>query len=178
MTAEIRVTLDDDSRRRADDILGQLAEKASNVEGGLRNVGEALLRTTGERFDTETDPAGQPWAPLQLTTIMQRGCSGHILTVSGRLRRSISYEVSGATLRLGPNTVDAAAHQFGSTHEIRAKNAKALSVPIIGPRGFTRIPLKAVIVTIPARPYIGFGRKDEEAAREAVEEWLEVEPAN
>lgn len=173
---DLGIKLDEESAKRADSILGELADRAENIEGGLRNVGEALLRTQDERFDTETDPQGRAWAPLSLSTVVQRGGSGHILQVSRRLRSSGAYQVSGNSLRVGINAPPYdVVHQFGSTHEIRAKNAKALRVPVIGAGGAGFAFLKAVIVSIPARPIVGFGPKDEEAARDAVEEWLEVE---
>ncbi|MFG1409502.1 phage virion morphogenesis protein [Xanthobacter sp. VTT E-85241] len=175
MTATLAVTLDDDSRARADHILGQLADRAENVEGGLRNIGEALLKTTDERFANQQDPQGNAWVPLRPLTVDIRGSSGPILTVSGRLRKSVSYEVSGGTLRLGPNAVGDAVQQFGAT--IVPRNASALRIPLpVGTGG--RNAASAVFslrVVVPPRPYIGFGPKDEEAAREAVEEWLEVE---
>lgn len=172
MTVEIRIALDEASQARADAILSDLAERAANVEGALRNVGEALLETTDERFDTQTDPSGGKWAPLSGLTLRQRAELGHgpgpILTRSRRLRGSVSYQVSGSTLRLGPNTVDAAVHQFGAT--ITPKSASALRIPL-GSQGA----VFARSVTIPARPYIGFGPRDEEAARDALEDWLDVE---
>lgn len=174
----LQIKLDAKSTARAESILGELADRAENIEGGLRNVGEALLVTTDDRFVTETDPQGKRWAPLALTTVMMRGGSGPILQVSRRLRSSISYQVAGHVLRLGPNAPPYdTVHQFGSTHEIRAKNAKALKVPVVSAGGFGFAFLKAVIVSVPARPYIGFGPKDEEATRDAVEEWLGVEGA-
>ncbi|MDR6952669.1 phage gpG-like protein [Ancylobacter sp. 3268] len=176
MLIEVKVHLSPQDRARVESVFGDLVERTENIEGALPNVGEALLITTDERFDTETDPQGKAWAPLALTTIMLRGGSGHILSVSGRLRRSVSYNVSGNVLRLGPNAPPYdAAQQFGSTHEIRARNANALRVPFVGAGGFGFTFLKAVIVSIPARPYIGFGRRDEEAARDAIEDWLAVD---
>lgn len=173
---DLHIKLDEDDARRAGELLGRLADRAEDISGALGHIGEGLLNNTHDRFDSQTDPHGKPWAPLALTTIVQRGGGGHILNVSGRLRGSISYQVSGNVLRIGPNAPPYdAAHQFGSTHEIRAKPGKALKVPMIGAGGFGYAFLRAVIVPIPARPYIGFGPKDEETTRDAVEEWLEIE---
>ncbi|HEY9212070.1 MAG TPA: phage virion morphogenesis protein [Ancylobacter sp.] len=176
MSIDLRIRLDPETVARANRVLGRLADRAEDVSGGLRNVGEALLITLDDRFDTQTDPQGRAWAPLAATTVMLRGGGGHILTVSRRLRSSANYQVGGNILQVGVNAPPYdTVNQFGSTHEIRAKNGKALKVPVIGAGGFGFAFLKAVIVTIPARPYVGFGPRDEEAARDAIEDWLDVE---
>lgn len=176
MVGEIKIVLDENAASRVAATLGRLADRAENIGGGLRNVGEALLQTTDDRFGSQTDPQGRAWAPLSLSTILQRGGSGHILQVTGRLRGSISYNVSGNVLRIGANAPPYdTVHQFGSTHEIRAKNAKALRVPVVGAGGAGFAFLKAVIVTVPARPYIGFGPRDEQATRDAIEDWLAID---
>lgn len=169
----LKVTLDPETEARAEKLFGELADRAENIGGGLRNVGEALLQTTDDRFGSQTDPQGKPWAPLSKLTREIRGNDGPILTVSGRLRKSISYEVSGSTLRLGPNAQGDAVQQFGAT--ITPKATTALRIPLPAGAGAAAGAVFALRVTIPARPYIGFGPKDEDAAREAIDEWLEVE---
>jgi phage virion morphogenesis protein len=169
MSVTIRAHLDAASQARADKILAELEAKARNLAGGLKIVGEALLREQNRRFQTETDPDGKPWAKLAPLTVATRGgVSGPILRRSGQLMRSGAWQVSGATLRIGVNTIYAAVHQFGAT--IRPKTAGRLAVPL-GDGGFAR--LKSA--TIPARPMVGFGPRDEAAARGAVEDWLAVE---
>lgn len=172
--AEIRITLDEESLTRADAVLAEVVSRAENIEGALRNIGEALLETTDERFDSQSGPDGVAWQPLSVLTLRQRAEAGYgagpILTRSKRLRNSVSYQVSGSVLRLGPNTVDAAVHQFGAT--IAPKSAPALRIPL-GSQGA----VYAQRVTVPARPYIGFGPRDEEMSREALEDWLDVEGA-
>ncbi|MCJ8142958.1 phage virion morphogenesis protein [Ancylobacter sp. A5.8] len=173
---DLRIKLDEKEQARADSVLGELADRAENIEGGLRNVGEAILQVTDVLFETQTDPQGRPWAPLALTTIMLRGGSGHILQVSGRLRRSASYNVAGNVLRVGLNAPPYdTVHQFGSTHEINAKPGGALKVPVVGNAGFGFVLRASVIVSIPARPIIGFGPRHEEASRDAIEDWLAVD---
>lgn len=171
----LKITLDQTTAERAEALFGELADKAENVDGGLRNVGEALLQVTDDRFTSQTDPDGKAWTPLAALTQEIRGNDGPILTVSGRLRKSISYEVGGGSLRLGPNAQGDAVQQFGAT--IVPTNASALRIPLPAGTG-GRNEAGAVFslkVVVPARPYIGFGTKDEDAAQEAIEEWLEVE---
>lgn len=171
----LKITLDPKSEARAEKLFGELADRAENLDGGLRNVGEALLQVTDARFASQTDPDGTAWSPLAKLTQEIRGNAGPILTVSGRLRKSVSYEVGGSTLRLGPNAVGDAVQQFGAT--IVPRKASALRIPLPAGTGGRNAAsaVFALRVVVPARPYIGFGPTDEEAAREAVEEWLEVE---
>lgn len=165
----LQIKLNEDDARRAEELLGRLADKAEDISGALGHIGEGLLNNTHDRFGSQTEPQGKPWAPLSGLTVALRGGSGPILRVSGRLYDSINYQVSGNILRIGPNAPPYdAIHQFGG--RITPKKGKALKVP--GPGGGI-LSLKAV--TIPARPYIGFGPKDEETTRDAVEEWLEME---
>lgn len=172
MLAEIKLEFDDETKKRIDGFLQQLSAKAANVDGALKNVGEALLQTTHERFEQAQDPDGKAWKPLSELTKKLRGAGGSILLRSGRLRSSISYRAAASKLELGPNTVDAALHQFGG--EIVPKNRKALRIPgISGGRANRDIFVRKV--TIPARPYIGFGRQDIDAAQDALEDWFDME---
>lgn len=175
MAAEIRIKLNKSDQARADRALAELAAKARNPSGGLKNVGEALLQVTKNRFADQQDPHGRPWQALKPFTIMLRGAAGPILNRRGGLLRSITYRVGGSTLRLGPNTIYAAAQQFGTV--ITPKKGRFLAIPVAAGRGGRNQAgvVFARKVKLPPRPYIGFGSKDEEAARKAVEEWLEVE---
>lgn len=170
----IRITLDEASLREAEDILGRLADRAENVSGGLKNVGEALNITHRARFESGTAPDGSTWKSLSSWTVAQKKGPG-ILREGGYLLASMSYSVSGNVLEHGFNAVYAAAQQFGSTHTIRPKKpGGVLAIPNPA-RGNRPIFARSATVTIPARPYSGFGRLEEDAAREAIEEWLEVE---
>ncbi|MBI0177573.1 phage virion morphogenesis protein [Bartonella apis] len=167
MAVEIKLVLTDGEQQRVDRVLDHLLEKAKDVSGALANVGEALLETTFERFQTQTDPQGNKWQPLSELTKKLRGSAGPILNRTGRLKGSIVYQVNGDVLQLGPNTVDAAVHQFGAT--IVPKDKKALRIPAGNKAIFAKS------AKIPARPYIGFGVKDEQAAMDAIEDWFDVE---
>jgi len=181
MVAELRIVVDGEDEERLRRVVAHLVARAQDRSGALKNIGEALLQTTHERFDEERDPSGKKWQPLAQLTRKLRGEAGPILNRSGRLKMSVNYEVSGSVLKIGPNTVDAAVHQFGLGLVPRDK--KALRIPA-GTRGVEgRSPdrenkksaIFAKSVTIPARPYIGFGERDEAAAMDAIEDWFNVE---
>ena len=124
MSVEIKLVLNDEEQARVDRIIDQLVLKAKDISGALSNIGESLLQTTHDRFTTQTDPAGNKWQSLSALTINLRGSAGPILNRTGRLKGSIVYQVDGNILKLGPNTVDAAVHQFGSTIVPRDKKMR------------------------------------------------------
>ena len=165
MSGEIRITIDPGSPGIAK--LEKLIKQAENKPGLLKNLGEALLETTDQRFESQEDPQGRSWAPLKPLTVELRGSSGPILTRTGRLRGSLNYEVSGDTLKLGPSAIHGAVHQFGATIEAKGK---ALRMPMKG--GGAKYARK---VTIPPRPFVGFGPTDEKAATETAQDWFDLE---
>lgn len=177
----IRITLDKGETDAASAALSKLAAKAQNISGGLKNIGEALNQTHRERFEREQAPDGAKWAPLTGWTLASKTGPG-ILRESGALLGSMNYSVSGNTLEHGFNSVYAATHQFGDVRTIRPKKpGGVLAIPAppgTAPGADGKVsPLfrKSATIHIPARPFSGWGPLEEEAAMEAVEEWLEVE---
>jgi phage gpG-like protein len=91
----------------------QLAKKlngcaltAGQKEDLLKGLGMEAEDQTKARFDTETDPQGDPWKALTAKYARRkyqpaqngeraRGSSGGILVYSGDMRRSIGYRLSG-----------------------------------------------------------------------------------
>ena len=157
--AQIRYTLEDGQVMAA---IERLTAVRFSV---LRPIGLALVQVTQERFRDERDPFGQPWAPLNPAYAEIKRGPG-ILRASGLLMRSITYRAAAAEVAVGSNRIYAAVHQFGAT--IRPVRAKAL-VFRLGSRV-----VRAGSVTIPARPYLGFGPKDQAAVLEVVEEAVET----
>jgi phage virion morphogenesis protein len=137
--------------------------------GLMRVLGQALVETTRERFQTGTDPWGRAWAPL-LPAYAQFKRGTKILVVAGMrggLMGSIHYDAAPGRVVVGTDKIYGAVHQFGAV--IRPKNAKAL-VFRLGPRL-----VRVQSVTIPARPFLGFGPKDIGAIEEATGAFLGLE---
>ncbi|MBU6167192.1 MAG: phage virion morphogenesis protein [Alphaproteobacteria bacterium] len=136
----------------SDSLLARLeaGEKAAvDFTVPLRAVADYMRTATVERFEDERGPDGQPWKKSQ-RAITDGGLT---LTDRGHLRQSITAASDARQAIAGTNLIYAAIHQFGGT--IRAKGAagggaRALRTPF-GPRGS---------VTIPARPFLGFGPVD------------------
>lgn len=156
--------------------LGELEARARDPQGGLRVIGEKLLKVQLDRFRDESAPDGSKWAPLRPLTVETRGGkTGPILRRSGLLMRSSNYRVSGRALSVGISGVQAGVQQFGAT--IVPKKAKRLAIPIPAAKGGRNQGgfAYAMKVTIPARPMVGFGAKDERAVDRGVREWLAVD---
>ena len=128
----------------------------------LRAIGVGLVEATMEHFATATDPTGQPWKALLPAYAAMKSGPGILRErgMSGGLQGSITFNVANAnTVEWGSNKVYAAIHQFGGV--IQPKAAKALVFRLGG-----RL-VHARRVTIPARPYLGFGSLEQEAVQDA-----------
>ncbi|WP_310620896.1 phage virion morphogenesis protein [Flexibacterium corallicola] len=130
-------------------------------------MGAALYDQTLERFEREEGPDGKPWAKLSPLTLASRRSKRGTLRATGGLIRSIKVQVDSSKAEVGTNLNHPKVwvHQYGAV--IRPRRKKALAIPN-GNGGF----VFAGKATIPARPYIGLGRGDEEAVREALESYL------
>lgn len=120
--------------------LERLANRTTSARPAMADIGEYLQRAVDDRFRAERDPENRPWAPLQPSTL-RRKRNDKILTERGGpgLRGSIHYRADDDRLQQGTNKVYAAIHQFG------------------GSSGMPPGP-----AAIPARPYLGIGRDDED----------------
>ena len=136
--------------------------------GLLKAIGVALVEETQSRFDAGVDVWGTRWQPLlPAYEAIKRGPG--ILRASLMLQRSITFQVSGGTVSVGSNRIYAAVHQFGAT--IKPVNGKALKFKLggQGKKGNKAGFVQAKSVHIPARPYLGFGPKDERAVLEVLQ---------
>lgn len=151
----IGVTINDEAVRRGLDRLPRDWRRQAAAP-----IGMALVRGTQRRFESATAPDGSPWKPLNPAYAAGKRGPG-ILRESRMLFRSITYRASSEAVRVGTNRVYGAIHQLGGT--ITAKSAGALRFPM-GGGWVTR-----KSVTIPARPYLGVSREDEQAIGDVLE---------
>jgi phage virion morphogenesis protein len=134
------------------------------------DIGEELVQAVQKNFD-EQSAAGDPWAPLTAQYRAARA-AGNILTVSSRLRNSITYHPSRDSVLIGTTVVYGAIHQFGGKtkpHTIRPRRKKALFWP------GARHPVKLVNhpgSEIPARPYLVWSDDDWERVSRIIKEHL------
>jgi len=145
------------------EFVDQLLAAGQNRNLIAEETGEAWLQTTLDRFRDEETPAGVPWKPSARAA--QQG--GRTLTDSSRLSDSITVRTSAHGVEIGTNLSYAAIHQFGG--KIEPKDASRLVF-----RGIDGNLVFAGSVTIPARPYIGFGAQDQAAITDALTDYLEA----
>jgi phage virion morphogenesis protein len=130
--------------------LRDLAATLKHPKRVMADIGRSLRASTLERFRTERDPDDRAWIPSRRRA---EGSPRPTLTLSARLRSSISSRATDSEVRIGTNVIYAATHQFGGT--IRPKTAKALVFAL--PSGQW---VQAKAVTIPARPFLGVSADD------------------
>ena len=169
----IKVEIDD---RQITKVLGELARAAQDLTPALEDIGDALINSTRARFDSETGPEGQRWAPNSDVTLMRylqrlggvgkrRTAGGgrnltkkgvaalgakKILRDSGDLADLLRKRVEGNALEVGTDRPYGAMMQFGGT--------KAKWPHLWG--------------DIPARPFLGLSDSDEAMVLEILRDHL------
>jgi phage virion morphogenesis protein len=93
--------------------LNQLLKNVSDISQAQRDIGEYLIETTQQRFVDQQAPDGSPWDPVSPKTLAKKRRSDRVLTESGTLADTLSYQLKGNTLLFGSNLEYAATHQFG-----------------------------------------------------------------
>lgn len=140
---------DRDLLMQLESLIGQMED----LEPFHRLVGEHMLTSVYERFETETAPDGSRWqshAPATVRSRLKRNGNAPltILRESGRLAGSFNYEATSQHAKIGTPVIYAAIHHFGG--EAGRNHA----------------------VTIPPRPILGLSANDETAIIEIAEDWL------
>jgi phage gpG-like protein len=110
----------------------------------IEPIGELLLKRTLTRFDREEDPSGNPWVPLQPSTIkrrMREGTGTKKLNATGAMRASIQvirggivgaiFTNTGAGLRIG--ITDPRQALKGRVHNQGSKNVPQRRFLGVGP---------------------------------------------
>jgi phage virion morphogenesis protein len=159
--AQIKIRVDDKAVQAA---LARLARDGGPLIASLKNIGEALRKSTRARFAAQASPEGKPWAPLNPE--YAKGKRGpRILEEHGHLLGSIVYQLTGTRLAIGTNLVYGAIHQLGGI--IVPRRADALVFRMGGHL------VMAKKVTIPARPYLGVSAGDRKTILEIIADHAE-----
>lgn len=175
--AGVTITVDDKPVLEA---LEALVARTGDLTPAFRDVGEHLLRTTRERFDTQTGPDGKPWAPLSPRYKEQKKKNKNkILTLHGYLRSTLAYQIEddGTTLAVGSPMIYAGTMQFGAAqgqfgrysqvsrwHKYKKGDFRKYA----GTKKGFPIPWG----NIPARPFLGLSADDEQEVLAILQEHL------
>lgn len=160
--SSISVRLDGD----IDELLAKLRSMENVDKAGIMNaIAEGIRTSTIERFEREESPEGKKWVP----SIRAKKTGGKSLIKTAALRTSIKTKSDSSGAAVGTNLEYAATHQFGDERTIRAKNSKYLRFKI----GDSWVSVPSVRISIPARPFLGISKEDEEEIREILNEVFE-----
>lgn len=148
-----------------DALLARLEHMSGIDKAGVMNaIAEGLRTSTVERFASEESPEGTKWKP----SVRASRQGGKTLTNSVGLKNSIKAQADGAGAAIGTNLVYAATHQFGDERTIRAKKSRYLRFQI----GDRWVSVPSVRISIPARPFLGISKEDEEEIKAILDEAL------
>ncbi|MXY06033.1 MAG: phage virion morphogenesis protein [Gammaproteobacteria bacterium] len=149
----MRINLDIDDAEVLD-AFNRILRAGQDMEPVMRDVGEALLNSTRERFNSQTAPDGSPWAPLSETTKQRKKRNrDKVLTEHGDLRRDISYRVGPDFVEVGSSRIYGGTHQFGAERGAYGETFRGSPIPW---------------GDIPARPFLGVSDDDARAIDEIV----------
>lgn len=113
--------------------IASLTDKLGDLNPVMAEIGASLLLSTRDRFDNQTAPDGTKWTPLTEAYAKRKAKSSTalkgILTLTGAMRDTITYEAFSDSVLVGSNRVYAAIHQLGGT---AGKNADIPSRPFLG----------------------------------------------
>jgi phage virion morphogenesis protein len=125
----------------------------AKMKAPLMKIGQELVESTRERFQTRTAPDGTPWAKNAPATEKRKGKNTPLVD-TGIFSRDFHYQVDEGNLFVGTNymheliksggeNIGLAVHQFGSLNG-----------------------------RIPARPFLGVSPADEEMIESEVSDYL------
>lgn len=152
----------------------------------LRDIGEALLHSTQDRFSSQTDPEGNAWEPLSPRYQRRKKYNANkILTLHGYLRSMLVFQESDQDVVVGSNLPYAARMHFGGEFEMAARSQYAYfrrgKNGDIG-RLFVKkeksnfkqgITIGAHKVVTPARPFLGVSLADEQTILDIAQDHLD-----
>ncbi len=161
---KVELKVDDQKMQEA---FSELVARGTNLRPLMQELGEFLIETTKQRFETSTAPDGSRWAPNAPATYLahlgafkgsfqkdgrlsKRGASRlsgkkPLIGETGRLSSQISYRADGQSVEVGSGLVYSAVQQFGAAR---------------GSFGTTKHGSPVPWGDIPARPFLGLSAED------------------
>ncbi|MGX2039883.1 phage virion morphogenesis protein [Methylocaldum sp. MU1018] len=123
-----------------DRALTHLEQAGRNLSPAFKDIGEALINSTRERFDEGRGPDGTRWADNRPVTLARKNGAKPLIGETGLLSTEIHYDAGPTRVMVGSNKEYAAMQQFGG---------KKSEFPHLWG-------------DIPARPFVGVSKADEE----------------
>lgn len=143
--------------------LEELARRTEDLSPAMREIAEALLVSTKDRIAAGGPaPNGTPWAPKSEATKEAYRRKGYgdrpkPLTLFGTLFQQIHQDSGPDSAEVGSSMIYAAVQQFGASRGAFGTTSRGSPIPW---------------GNIPARPFLGVSKEDEQTIAEIMEEYL------
>lgn len=163
-----------------EDILAGIARRAGDLTPAMQAIGEGLVTSTLQRFETETDPTGRPWRPLSIETILRRiavgvkrqkkrpGKDGKMVPYGEAVKFRSAHDAKGEMSRQSAQRLarlkilQVLGHLRGSIHRVAGRDQVEVGSNLV----YARIHQyggqagRGRKVTIPPRPFLGVDADD------------------
>lgn len=147
----VAIRFEIDGMAGGDARLADLVALGEDLTPLMDAFGVAMVGSTVDRFETETEPDGTPWMPSWRALHGNGG--DKTLSLTGRLKSSFDSLADANSVEWGTNVEYAAPLHFGAV--IEAKDGGSLAFT-----GADGALIFAKNVVLPARPFIGFTDAD------------------
>ncbi|MEN9463882.1 MAG: hypothetical protein RL217_63 [Pseudomonadota bacterium] len=134
--------------------LQEALNKTSNLEPVLKEIGDYLIKSHRERFETKEAPDGTAWERNSALTQLLKGRDDPLVGESGGrggLLGSFHYNARSNALEFGNSKEYAAMQHYGGKTSPRSKYPNT---------------------TIPARPFLGLSKDDNAVILEKISDYL------
>lgn len=138
-------------------MLTQIEQAGLNLAPVFKNIGEILLNSTRERFQTGLTPLGESWAVNSQTTLDRKREARPLIGETKSLSTQFHYEAQPDNLFFGSLMEYAATQHFGAKK---------------GQYGTTKFGVSIPWGDIPARPFLGLSAEDEVDILELLSDYL------
>lgn len=127
-------------------LLSQLEQAGRSLDPVMKNIGEILLNSSRQRFQTGTAPDGEQWTVNSPSTLTYKKGDRPLIGETKSLSTQIHYEATQKHVIVGSLMEYAGTQQFGATKGQYGKTKYGVSIPW---------------GDIPARPFLGISTEDE-----------------
>ncbi len=152
-----RLTVDLQGIESVQGRLGSLVRAGQDPTPLMELIGNDLQRSTRERFVTQEDPEGRPWAPLSETTKARKTKNvDKILTQDGHLQQVV-VQADRQSVEVGSPWIYAGTQHFGAKKGSFGRTKRGSPIPW---------------GDIPAREFLGLSDDDREEILDTVSKYL------
>jgi len=166
----IKIEVDEDARP----LLGAIVRRMRNARPVLRALGQIGVDSVQENFSVQGRPA--KWKPRKRPPRRGNRRGYKVLTLSGRLRNSVHYQVGGQEVRVGTNVVYAGVHNRGYSGRQTVRGHERKMTSVFGRR--LRTPVIARVgafsrrMEIPQREFLVVPEADQREMTRTAVSWL------